>query len=240
MKTLKILKTKNYGIFRYILGNRDVNQKNKERLKQSIKTIGQQMPLLCVKSNYPNYIYDVIDGQHRLEAIKELKEEVDFIVSKKADKDFIPDLQVSKQWNALDYCRRNASLLHGPSVKALEKANEYFLETNKKMTLITALELLWEKSAVGVKLALKNKTYNINLKEAEAVYRCLNIIKSNTEHLNPYSTRMVRAFKMIYQKYNKINERAVDKLSKKHYLKTFASSTDMYLYVLDLYKKYNK
>jgi len=46
---MQIKTTNDYSIFKYILGNRSINTKNKNRIGESINKIGQQMPMLVAE-----------------------------------------------------------------------------------------------------------------------------------------------------------------------------------------------
>ena len=67
--------TNDYGMFRVLNGNRDIKQKHVDELKRSMETIGiLDVPILV------NEKFEVIDGQHRLEAIKQLGGTVPYTV----------------------------------------------------------------------------------------------------------------------------------------------------------------
>jgi len=103
MSTQKYLSTNVYKKFKRLTGNRDVNRSHVNALKRSI----QQNPE-GIKFNpiLVNDQMEVIDGQHRLKALEELKLPVYFI---KAPNLTILDTQRlnsnSKQWNFMDYAK---------------------------------------------------------------------------------------------------------------------------------------
>ena len=67
MKQMQLKSTKTYSIFNKVIGNRNLDSKNLSRIKNSINEIGLQMPILVNENK------SIIDGQHRLQAAKELK-----------------------------------------------------------------------------------------------------------------------------------------------------------------------
>lgn len=77
LETPTILKTKDYSIFKTVNFNRD---KNKKHIKNVIKII-QKENLLHLHPILVNNSMEVIDGQHRLEAAKELGLEIFYIQS---------------------------------------------------------------------------------------------------------------------------------------------------------------
>lgn len=70
----KILQTKNYATFGIIEGNRVVNESHVKKLKQSISQLDLKIPIVV------NEKMEVVDGQHRLQARKELGLPVFYIV----------------------------------------------------------------------------------------------------------------------------------------------------------------
>ena len=66
--------TKNYKLFKPLLGNRDVKQAHVARLKESIA--GNYLLTILVV----NEKFEIIDGQHRFKAISELNFPVHFII----------------------------------------------------------------------------------------------------------------------------------------------------------------
>lgn len=103
-KNNMVLVTKDYSLFKYVHGNRDINKGNVDAIAHQIKLRGQQVPILV------NEKYEVIDGQHRLEACKQLDRSVTYIVRKGANiHDVISTNIVGKKWSQDDYINRYAS-----------------------------------------------------------------------------------------------------------------------------------
>lgn len=70
----KVLQTKNYNLFSSVVGNRVVNQSHVKKLKLSISNLDLKIPIIV------NDKMQVIDGQHRLQARKELGLPVFYII----------------------------------------------------------------------------------------------------------------------------------------------------------------
>ncbi|QDP60769.1 MAG: hypothetical protein Unbinned3528contig1000_49 [Prokaryotic dsDNA virus sp.] len=240
MNNLEIKTTKDYSIFKYVVGNRTVNTRNKNRLKISINKIGQQMPMLVSEKDPIDNKYPIIDGQHRLEAIKSLHIPVDFIVSTKTNTDYIDELQVSKQWTAVDFCKRNAALGSINCKKALKIAYQWNAETKSKFTILNVLDLL-NKSIGSSKQLLKNKNYQIDLDRATRVYQaCYVLGKYPNQFSNVFAARLVTALKRLDFKVGGLDIKLMEKIAKKHYLNYYQSISDQLQYMYDLYIKYNK
>ena len=98
MKTNTIYTTNNYSLFKSIDGNRVLNQLHLKRLKQSIEK-NYLFTVITV-----NERYEIIDGQHRFEAAKELKFPINYIVCDGYGLNEVHILnQNSKIWSADDY-----------------------------------------------------------------------------------------------------------------------------------------
>lgn len=73
---MDVLKTKDYELFSYLNGNRSLNALHLKRLTESIKEKYLVCPIIV------NDKYQIIDGQHRFEAIKSLKLPLFYIIIK--------------------------------------------------------------------------------------------------------------------------------------------------------------
>ena len=94
----KIYSTTNYAQFKYLHGNRKINKNHKKRLIISMGKRNLKVPIIV------NEKMQVIDGQHRLEAAKELKLPICYQIIKGLD---LKDVQLlntnTSNWNLDDY-----------------------------------------------------------------------------------------------------------------------------------------
>jgi hypothetical protein len=101
----EVFKTTNLGIFKLLSDNRDLNLAHVQRLIKSFEHKHLVSPIIV------NEKYEVIDGQHRLEASKTAKVPIYYIVMPGYS---IEDVQIlntnQKNWNSIDflhmYCER--------------------------------------------------------------------------------------------------------------------------------------
>lgn len=107
-KSYNISVTSNYDAFKTVKGNRTVRPAHVKKLKIAIQTDPESIkynPILV------NGRMEVIDGQHRLEAIKQLGLDVYYV---KVDGLKLKDVQtmnsVSKNWQPMDYARAFSTL----------------------------------------------------------------------------------------------------------------------------------
>ena len=233
---MEVKTTNTYSIFNKVIGNRELDKNNLQRIKNSINEIGLQMPILVNKTN------SIIDGQHRLQAAKELKIPVTYIISRDTAEDNIDQLQISKKWTALDFCNKNALKGNKDCKKALSIASKWFIETGKKFSKINAITRLHDGKGIGSTIKnLRNNTYKIDIIKAERIYQCLGILNyNNSIKFNPYTAVTVRALKRIDTAVGGLAFPIIEKITKKHYLVCYSNETDQFNYLRDLYKKYNK
>lgn len=94
---IKVYETTNYGMFKKMLGNRDV--KGESKIVDSIKRVGLVNNPIIVNENY-----EIIDGQNRLEALRQLNLPVSFIIQKGLGIDACRSLNIGQtNWGTEDY-----------------------------------------------------------------------------------------------------------------------------------------
>ena len=98
MNKKQIHTTTNYSQFKNVEGNREINPRHVAKLVKAITEKDLQIPILVDQD------MRVVDGQHRLEAYKELNNAVTFIIKKDFDiKDIRKLNSVSKNWTLKQY-----------------------------------------------------------------------------------------------------------------------------------------
>lgn len=233
MKQMQLKSTKTYSIFNKVIGNRNLDSKNLSRIKNSINEIGLQMPILVNENK------SIIDGQHRLQAAKELKIPVTYIISNESNEENIDQLQISKKWTCLDFCNRNALRGNKDCQEALKIADEWFIETNGKFSKINILTLLHEKNSIQTINDLKSNNYKINLTTAIRIFNALKILSlNNNPKFNSYSVNNSRVLKRMDLIVKGLSFKTIEKITRKNYLTSYTNSTDQFNYLMDLYKKH--
>lgn len=102
----EIKRTNNYYMFKRLEGNRFVDPKKVNKLKKSIDEVGYISNPIIV-----NEKMEVIDGQHRLEALKQLGKPVEYIVQKNLDIKEVLFMNINQEkWTMLDYIKSYAEL----------------------------------------------------------------------------------------------------------------------------------
>lgn len=101
---MEIQVTKDYSLFKALKGNRPLNIKHVQKLVASMRKKRHNSPIQV------NEKMEVVDGQHRLEALKELKQPVEYYISKGANLETVQDLNThSENWKVDDYLSSHIS-----------------------------------------------------------------------------------------------------------------------------------
>jgi hypothetical protein len=103
---MEILRTKNYEMFTFKKENRELNYNKVASLKSKLLDDGRQiMPIICNKE------MEIIDGQHRFQALKVLDWDVMYYVDDQVSiKDLISINNTQKSWGMTDFVHYYASL----------------------------------------------------------------------------------------------------------------------------------
>ena len=233
MKQMQLKSTKTYSIFNKVIGNRNLDSKNLSRIKNSINEIGLQMPILVNENK------SIIDGQHRLQAAKELKIPVTYIISNESNEENIDQLQISKKWTALDFCNRNALRGNKDCQKALKIADDWFIETNGKFSRINTITLLHNAKSIKTRHDLKKNNYKIDVTIGIRVFNALKILSlNNNPKFNPFTFKNSIVLKRMDNVLKGLSFNVIEKITRKNYLTSYTNSADQFSYLMDLYKKH--
>jgi hypothetical protein len=94
----QVYETNDYSMFKTLKGNRNVNKLHIRRLRESFKNMYLLSPIIV------NQNFDIIDGQHRFEAAKELGKNVYFIICNDYGLKEVQILNTNmKNWQKVDY-----------------------------------------------------------------------------------------------------------------------------------------
>ena len=99
-------RTKDYSLFKLLDGNREIKKSHVDEIKKSITEKGvKNVPILV------NEKFEIIEGQHRWMALKELGLEVPYVMQEGLTLEDCICLNTSqKQWNTFDYIDSKAKL----------------------------------------------------------------------------------------------------------------------------------
>jgi hypothetical protein len=127
----QVQKTTNYDMFRPIDGNRNLNELHKNRLKKSMEE-NYLFTVIIVNENY-----EIIDGQHRFNCIKELDLPLYYIVCHGYG---IKEVHIlnenNKTWNMDDYLAGYVNLGHQHYITYATFKEKYKFSHNVCMALL--------------------------------------------------------------------------------------------------------
>jgi hypothetical protein len=126
--------TTDYFLFKPIEGNRNKNLMHINRLKKSMAD-NYLFTVIIV-----NEKYEIIDGQHRFEVIKDLQLDLNYIICKGYSLNEVHILnQNSKTWNADDYLTGYCNLGYEDYLKYASFKEKYNLGHNETMSLLAGI-----------------------------------------------------------------------------------------------------
>lgn len=230
--------TTDYGVFRTPEYQRHVDKNYVEKLKKSLKERGQiEQVTVDTQGN-------IIDGQHRVEALKALRMPVWYSINHalnaEEDSSFAckDANNVSHKWGIISYvnwAKRNGNDI---VAEAEEVANRWNNETKGALTVNGALELLnGAKNNNGLKKQLDNLGYTLNYELALNVYEFAGYLKDYVMG-NPFSSRMLRPLKKLAIEKNGLKLSVAKKMCTKRHIRIFALQKDNYEFIKELYEKY--
>ena len=233
-KEFRVGVTKDYDMFTFLDTNRQGNQRIINKLEKSIAENGIQIPIIV------NDKKQIVDGQHRFWALRNLGYQVPYIISYtwKDDTHTIEINNTGSRWSAMDFANYAAESGNLDVDEALKISKTWEKETQKKLRPITALEILMEgRSHAGLKSKLKNLTYKIDRDRGFQVYESLNEMSNHPMKANPFSARIARTIKVLNYDFDDLDEQVIAEMCQSNYITTYDSETDQLEYFRDIYTK---
>jgi len=230
--TFKLSQTTDYSLFK-VAKNRSVNPKDVAQKRKSIAQIGLQSPIIV------NRRYEIVDGQHRFHALRELNLPVDYLVSYnwKEEENTATINNTQKSWNTENWAEFRACQGNNEIARALELARNYNRLTNGKMSVTSALEMMSCTSST-VSGPIKNGTYCCDNEFGNEIYQLLTIVSEYPSSLkNAYSQKMVRAMKMLKNDLGYINRKAIHRMASRNMITTYNNESDMFRYIKKIYNQ---
>jgi hypothetical protein len=237
IEKFNIYETKNYNLFKLLDYNREPNQRILNKLENSIKEIGIQIPIIVNTEN------EIVDGQHRFWTLQKLGYVVPYIISKawKKDKHTIDINNTSSSWTALDYANYQMKKGNLDVKKALKQANEWNNITKNELKPTNGLELLMSGRTSGsLKTKLKTAAYTVDVNTGKKIFDLLNVMNEYPSRSSLFAQKFVRATKIFFHDNKKINLFAIRKMCRENYLSAYNNEHHTAEYLMDIYNKANK
>jgi hypothetical protein len=128
----EVYQTHKYSLFRYLEGNRGLDLINLHRVKESIKEEYLVNPIII------NEKWEIIEGQHRFEAVKELNLPVYFIqIPGYGIKQTYKLNTIGKKWDALSFADSYAKMGNPHYQVFLQFREKYKFDTRGLMAILS-------------------------------------------------------------------------------------------------------
>lgn len=138
--TETVYRTYDYGMFKKLEGNREVQDSRKKKIIKSINSVGYVMSPLIV-----NEKMEIVDGQGRFEALQELGLPIDYIIAPNSGIDECRAMNLNQtNWKISDYIKSYADMGNENYVRFMKLMDAY-----KEFGVVTIITALTGKSFVG-------------------------------------------------------------------------------------------
>lgn len=205
IKHFELKETKNYDLFKFYKENRNINIKKVKEYKESIKEKGLKQPInVKIEEGH----YKITDGQHRFIALLQLGYSIIFIVDydeNHSSDDIIEINSNRSNTRTKDYIHYYATKNYIEYVK-MNKIYIQYPQTKK--TLLNELFIINKKPknpAYKITLGINKGTMQIDYTQGETLLDWLNKIYSVNQQKDLYQSKIVRAFKHIYNNNENFN-----------------------------------
>lgn len=161
----QVLKTNDYSMFKHMNGNRSINKLHLKRLTESMSEKYIEVPIIVNSNN------QIIDGQHRFEAAKELDKDVYYIKVRNLNLDDVHRLNTnSKNWTAEEYMQGYCELGLKDYIKYRDFKRKYGFGHNETNAILTnRARMSGSKNTDFNDGVFKIKDYDLAVKNAEKI-----------------------------------------------------------------------
>lgn len=229
--------TKDYGVFKFPEFQRDINRTVVNSLKKNIKEYGGLLQPVVVDVSG-----NVIDGQHRIQALIELDLPVHYVINhaiKEIDDSSYACRDANNtgsNWKVLAYANWAGNNGNEVVKEAQDIAEEWNKLTKGNLTIPSALELLNGSSVQTLKKDLNNLNFTLDVKTARNVLDFAMVL-SDKMIATPFSTRMIRPLKTLCLEKGGLDLAVARKMCRRKHIQVFASQKENYKFLKELYEK---
>lgn len=219
---VRIYFTRDYSIFNKVSGNRALNERKIERIKEEIIDgfdMLRYCPIIVDKD------MNVIDGQHRLQVAKQLKSNIWYVITDAISLYEIAKLNTNTdKWKKKDFLNCYITL----GVEDYKKLDEFQKKYN--MPLSSAAKLLYEASLKGYSEATQVfQSGNFKVKHLELAEKTMDLCLEFSAFEKHKAREFIQAivvliknqkcdFDWLLEKFNQNTEALVEQVNYKNYL----------------------
>lgn len=191
--SIQIYFTRNYGQFKWLKGNRALNE---AKIKKIIKSIQNGTNILRYAPIIVNESMEIIDGQHRFMVSQQLKENVYYVIQFDADLKMIPLINSnSSNWSKQNYLDSYCDM----DKEAYLIVREW-MDTFDGLGVSTAAALIHSGVSKATESAEAFKDGQIKADFVDFGMARLTLLKDFVPHTkNAFSSRMVEVMIRLYE-----------------------------------------
>ena len=155
----RIYQTKDYGLFEFMPGNRNINKKKLTRMIKEMKE-SCPFPLIRVTSQGTSKKYQISDGQHTYLALKALNMPINFFICNEETIDDVRAINTNMDnWSIWDYVESYASTNNKEYIKIVQLQKRYSKFTQRELFVNLALGKYTKMRTWAGKEVIKNGSF---------------------------------------------------------------------------------
>lgn len=202
----KIYFTTEYGRFKWLKGNREINE---AKVKKIMEDIREGINFLSYCPIIVNKHMEIIDGQHRFTCAKMLKLPIHYVIHDEAELEVVPKINSrSSKWTTKDFLNSYVSLKKKDYVLLQE-----FLDNHLRISLPIAIKLLHDGNLKGEGTIDLFRDGDFCFKHEQSVKELMRLLKDFEPFTaNPYSARFVNVMLQLHNNGKYDHEMMIRKL----------------------------
>lgn len=179
----KIYYTTDYGRFKFLKGNRDINESKVQKIQEVIRLgidVLRYAPIIV------NEAMEIIDGQHRFAVSRELRTNVYYVIHKEADLSIVPTINSNHtKWRNSDFMNSYIDLKKKAYIELQE-----FIDAFPGMSLATAIKMFHAGTPSAPEAIEAFRDGTLSTKGEKQAYHLGTLLRDFSEYTsNPYSSR---------------------------------------------------
>lgn len=225
-KIADVLVTRDYNLFTFLRGNRNIDTANLEKIKESMQEEQLLIPIIV------NQNMEIIDGQHRFTAAKELKLPIYYIVNEAYGLEQVLRCNTggSKKWTNEDFLVQHCEMNNENYIEFKNLCQLYSVSVSDMMKIFCKIQ--GEKSSI-FKQNFRNGSFVMDeKKEAQEFLNALDDFNIDDFYKYNKKGNFIAAFMKLYFRKGYDHEVMKSKLETNSYQLKKCATTDQYLSML--------
>lgn len=179
----RIFFTKDYGSFKFLKGNRDINPGKVDKIKEVIQSgidVLKYAPIIV------NEAMEIIDGQHRYAVARELKGNVYYVIHKDADLSIVPTINSNHtKWRNVDFLNSYVDLKRDAYIELA-----FFMKAHEGISLSTAVKVFHAGTPTSSEAIEAFREGRLSMDNKNRAYHLGRLLSAFIPHTSsPYSSR---------------------------------------------------